>query len=235
VASLWKQIEHGRIKPVLRRMRPYKRIDYAGLCVNYKSHLDGGGSTFGLEFVTLLRARSMPRQARIFEWCAGPGFIGFSLLAHGLCETLCLADINPEAVAACNRTVRQNKLEDRVTVRQSDNLDDIPAAERWDLVVSNPPHFADRSPGQLRYHDAGWKLHRRFFNSVDQFLKPGGVIVLQESQLGSTAETFRPMVEQAGFKIVSIQDSWPGRSPQAITYFLYIARAGDEPPSWAAR
>ncbi|MGZ9104358.1 MAG: hypothetical protein ACXW3M_00750, partial [Rhodoplanes sp.] len=57
-----------------------------------------------------------------------PGFIGFSLLAHDLCETLCVADINPEAVAACRRTVEANRLSDRVSVYQSDNLKDIPAS-----------------------------------------------------------------------------------------------------------
>ena len=54
-------------------------------------------------------------QPRAFEWCAGPRFIGFSLLGHGLCDTLCLADINPEAVSACERTIADNALTDRVS------------------------------------------------------------------------------------------------------------------------
>ena len=109
MANLWKQIEHGRIKPAAAAAATYRTANYAGVNVSYKSHLDGGGSTFGQEFIPVLRARGMPKQHRAFEWCAGPGFIGFSLLAHGLCETLCLADVNPEAVAACRRTVSLNK------------------------------------------------------------------------------------------------------------------------------
>ena len=35
---------------------------------------------------------------RLFEWCAGPGFIGFALLADGLTGTLVLADVNPLAM-----------------------------------------------------------------------------------------------------------------------------------------
>ena len=58
----------------------------------------------------------MPKQARVFEWCAGPAFIGFSLLGKGQCETLCLADINPTSVAACRRTLADNGLSGRVTV-----------------------------------------------------------------------------------------------------------------------
>jgi hypothetical protein len=40
-------------------------------------------------------------------------------------------------------------LAERVTVYRSDNLDGIPASEQWDLVVGNPPHFVDVSPGEL--------------------------------------------------------------------------------------
>src|SRR5436853_2332334 len=85
----------------------------------------------------LLRDRGMPRMQRVFEWCSGPGFIGFSLLARGLAETLCLADVNREAVVACRRTVARNALESLVAVYRSDNLGDIPGSEQWDLVVSN--------------------------------------------------------------------------------------------------
>ena len=79
-----------------------------------------------------------------FSGARGPGFIGFALLGYGFCDTLCLADINPEAVDACRRTVIQNRLAERVAVYHSDNLDGIPASEQWDLVVGNPPHFVDR-------------------------------------------------------------------------------------------
>ncbi len=77
----------------------------------------------------------------VCELCSGPGFIGFSLLAHGLRDSLVLTDINPAAVAAAQETVRRNRLEGRVSVYLSDGLDGVPADERWDLVVSNPPHF----------------------------------------------------------------------------------------------
>ena len=107
--TLLRTIEHQHVKPFLRRMLPYRETAYAELRVSYKRHLDGGGSTFGQDFLPLLRRRGMPKAARAFEWCAGPGFIGFSLLANGLCDTLCLADVNPEAVAACRRTVASNR------------------------------------------------------------------------------------------------------------------------------
>jgi len=213
-------------------MRPYSEAAYAGVRVSYKRHLDGGGSTFGQDFVPLLRRRNMPKVQRAFEWCAGPGFIGFSLLAHGLCDTLCLADVNPEAVAACRRTVARNGLESKVAVYQSDNLNDIPASEQWDLVVSNPPHFIDSGIGQLRYHDPDWRVHRGFFGSIARHLKPGGVVVLQENNAGSPPATFAPMIAAAGLRVVFVRDASPERTRVSRMFYLGIMRAGDDAPTW---
>ena len=229
-----KTIEHVHVKPLLRRMRPYGEVAYAGVRVSTKPHLDGGGSTFGQEFIPLLRRRGMPKAARAFEWCAGPGFIGFSLLAHGLCETLCLADVNPEAVAACRRTVARNRLENKVAIYQSDNLENIPRSEQWDLVVSNPPHFIDSGIGQLRYHDPDWRVHRGFFGKVARHLAPGGVVVLQENNAGSTPATFAAMIVQAGLRVVFEQDALPARTAEPRMFYLGIMRAGDAVPAWAA-
>ena len=233
--SFWKTIEHQHIKPWLRRVRPHSEATYAGVRVSYKKHLDGGGSTFGQDFVPVLRERGMPKVARAFEWCAGPGFIGFSLLAHGLSETLCLADVNPEAVAACRRTIARNALERKVAVYQSDNLKDIPASEQWDLVVSNPPHFLDEAAGHLRYHDSDWRVHRGFFGQVARHLKPGGVIVLQENNRGSTVDMFRQMIADAGLAIVFVQGCAPQKTPHDHMYYVGIMRAGDTAPAWAKR
>lgn len=229
----WRRIEHGTVKPWLRRMRPYREVAYSGVQVSYKTHLDGGGSTFGQDFIPLLRERGMPKVQRAYEWCSGPAFIGFSLLANGLTETLCLADVNPEAVAACQRTVEHNRLENRVSVYHSDNLKDIPPHEQWDLVVSNPPHFVDTSFGQLRYHDPDWSVHRGFFGSVTSHLKPGGVVVLQENNAGSTPDTFLPMIAEAGLKTVFVQNASHVRTERSVMFYLGIMRAADIPPSWA--
>ena len=232
--NFFRTIEHEHVKPFLRRIGPYREAEYQGVRVSYKPHLDGGGSTFGQDFVPLLRKRGMPKVGRAFEWCAGPGFIGFSLLAHGLCETLCLADVNPEAVAACQRTIRRNSLESKVAVHRSDNLSGIPASEQWDLVVSNPPHFVDSGIGQLRYHDPDWSVHRGFFGSIARYLKPGGVVVLQENNAGSTPATFEPMIAEAGLRIVFEQDTQPERTRDSRMFYLGIMRPGDQVPPWAA-
>jgi methylase of polypeptide subunit release factors len=218
------------VRPALRWARPSARVNLAGIDIRYRKELDGGGADFGQDFISFLRNQGMPKQKRIFEWCAGPGFIGFSLLGHGMCETLCLADINAAAVDSCIKTASLNRLSDRVSVYQSDNLRSIPHSEKWDLVVSNPPHFIDQYIGDIRAHDPGWRIHKDFFATISSYLADDAVIVLQENNRGSTVETFRPMIENNGFQIAFTSGDHPALTDKSSFYFIGIVR-GDS-PAW---
>ena len=232
--KFWKRQRRLYVKPWLNRFNAWKHVSYDGTNVYFKKHLDGGGSDFGQDFIPFLKLRHMPRQRRVFEWCAGPGFIGFSLLANGLADELCLADVNPEAVEACRRTVQENGLADRVSVYRSDNLTDIPASEKWDLVVGNPPHLPDDWIGDLRTYDEDWHIHRGFYRAVEKFLKPSGVIVLQENNRGSTADTFKTMIEESGLTTVFVFECRPQRTSYNRFYFMGVMRRGDPLPQWVS-
>ncbi len=144
-----------------------------------------------------------------FEWCAGPGYMGFALLGAGLCKRLTLADINPVAVAACRETIRLNGLEDRVSVYLSDNLRDVPEHEVWDLVFGDPPHF----PAALQRHidggfelrsvDTDWRVHRAFFEQLRPHTKPGSRLFLTESRVaGDHDDLIVSMAQSTGFELV---------------------------------
>jgi predicted RNA methylase len=227
-----KRIENGYIRPALRRLRPSRHVRYGGIGIAYRAELDGGGTEFGQDFISFFEARELPQQKRLFEWCSGPGFIAFSLLGHGFCETLCLADINPDAVASCRQTVRVNRLGDRVSVYQSDNLRNIPRSEKWDLVVGNPPHFVDQYEGDLRAHDPDWRIHREFLATIGDFLTARGVVVLQENNRGSTSKTFRQMIEQSGLDIVFVDGESPTLTKESSFYYIGMVHRGETPPPW---
>ena len=229
--GLLNRVEHKLVRPALRWVRPSRHVNFAGMDISYRSELDGGGTDFGQKFIPFLRSRGMPKQERVFEWCCGPGFIGFSMLGNGLCETLCLSDINPAAVSSCQHTVRANKLTDRVSVYQSDNLRSIPRSEIWNLIVSNPPHFVDQYEGDIRAHDPDWQIHGDFFETVSGHLAEDGVIVLQENNRGSIVETFRPMIEQSGFEIAFTDGDCPTLTSESSFYFIGIVRRGSR-PAW---
>jgi methylase of polypeptide subunit release factors len=170
-------------------------------------------------------ARELEHPSRTFEWCAGPGFIGFSLLGHGLTDSLCLADVNAAAVDACRETIRRNGLEGRVDVYESDCLDQIPAGEQWDLVVGNPPHSGtdevrpDIKRPPVIYQDVGWRLHDRFYESVGAHLAPGAQVVIQENLRFSSVDTFRDLLARSGLELVA---SPLCETPEGNTLYYYV-------------
>jgi methylase of polypeptide subunit release factors len=208
-------------------MTDYLTVRYGNLDVYYHAELDGGGQLFGQDYLRIV-TRLPVRPRTVFEWCAGPAFIGFSILAHGLCERLCLADFNSEAVAACRRTIQANNLFDRVTVYQSDGLDSIPDRERWDLVVGNPPHSGtDKEfpwgPKHI-YMDVGWKIHRRFWASIRKFLNPQGIVLIQENSNLSMVSDFAQMIEGNAMRICYVAYLPP---PHSTIYYIGVSRSED--------
>jgi hypothetical protein len=170
--------------------------------VVYRPHLKGGGETFGQDFVRLVAEYHHPVD-RLLEWCSGPGFIGFALLAHGLCRELDLLDINPEAIAVCNETIQRNRLAN-VRASVSDCFDSAPQAV-WDLIVANPPHSGtdeDCGASKLIYQDPGWRIHRKFYHQVRPFVAPGGLIIMQENASLSESSDFVGMIDDSGLRVV---------------------------------
>ena len=191
-----------RLTGRFRRSDPAEAVvtSYAGLAVFDRPDLHKGGMAFGRDFPRALNELGVGRCGRLFEYCAGPGYIGYSLLAAGWCESLALADVNPESVAAARRTREYNAIEDRVAVYESDALDQIPASERWDLVIANPPHFLaePREHADIQVYDTGWDVHERFYSTVGAHMNPGGLVVMVENAAGSDPNLFRKMIEAGG-------------------------------------
>ncbi|HEY3446258.1 MAG TPA: methyltransferase [Myxococcales bacterium] len=186
--------------------KPMMRVRYGDIALNYDANLDGGGMTFGQLYVDYIRRR-VGKVGHVFEYCSGPGFIGFSMLAHGLCDRLTLADINPAAVAACERTISENGLGDRARVFHSDGLDGIPESERWDLVVSNPPHWRGTRKQwerELRLIDPDFIVHEKLYRNVSKFLAPGGRVIIQENGLGTRPSDFHTMIAEGGLQVVEV-------------------------------
>lgn len=204
----------------------YRRqsVECGGVDVFHTKDLAGGGEIFGQDFVNVVAERSGPVE-RAFEWCCGPSFIGFALLGRGLCRTLCGADVNPKAVAASNYSARRNGLSERTTLYLSDGLRDIPASERWDLVIANPPMAREPSPnfpGHPRLSvDAGWRLHEDFYSGLAAHLKDGGRALVQETRSHSCADDFRPMIEAGGLEVEAVLDN----KIHSDIYYLSVAKA----------
>ena len=180
--------------------------------IKYNEELEGGGTTFGQRYQHVLKELYPNRTfENCFEWCSGPGFIGFDLLSRNLCQNLYLSDIFPPALRSIRETIVNNQefCEDRVFFCQSKAISELPADWKFDLVVSNPPHWNQNS-GQLitkiyyNYRitsDLNWELHNEFFTNIKKYLNPGAIILLQEQSFASGPDTFKEMIKNNGMYI----------------------------------
>lgn len=197
--------------------------------VYYEPGMDGGGSWFGQEYTEILSSRYPNRVfGNCLEWCAGPAFIGYNILDHGLCQHLTLIEIHSATVEQAIKTKMDsyNNCADRVTIYNSGTVADIPNYTQFDLVVGNPPHFphasVDADVSRIE-SDPEWLIHRDFFSNIKTRLLENGVILLQENMIGSTAKTFEHYVNQAGLKITEwfVSPKW-FKQPEEICQIYYI-------------
>ncbi len=183
----------------------WKTVRYKNITVNYLPILDGGGQDQLNETFVRSVKDLFGRVNSICEFGCGPGFIGFSLLAHKLCKKLYLIDVNPLAIKACQKTIKENHLENKVTTCLSDALTNVPKSEKWDLVVSNPPHFDGKyinRPGEILSIDPKWHIHKNFYAKVSKHLTKNGSVLFLENGLGSTPKIFKNMIAKNGLVFI---------------------------------
>lgn len=219
-------------QPSPKATTEYSVVRYGEIEVCWLPELEGGGRGFGQDYLPMVE-HLFGHVGRVFELCAGAGCIGFSLLAHGLCDSLALSDINPVAVEAARETVRRNGLDDKVAVHLSDGLAQVPAGESCDLFVANPPFFTDprvsflREPwvpagAGLRSMDPGLKLHRRLYEDLGRFLRPGGSALIQGCSAAQPPQAILPLVEAGGLR--HIHTFWQTQTRLPYIYYTWSKR-----------
>lgn len=188
-----------------------RTVNCDGIDVIYTDRTNGAGLQTKEDLVNTIEELFPDRTfKRCYEWCAGPAFYGYSLLGKQKCDTLFLADIFQPAIELMKKTAQQNNITDKVTIINSDNWQNIPESEKFDLIVSNPPHFCLQNYyneiwtfEKRIYIDKDWNIHREFFAGVKQHLSSDGYIVLLECAWGSGVNTFQSMIDAAELKVVN--------------------------------
>ena len=163
------------------------------LTVYFEPGLDGGGSTQRQDFVDAVSKTGKSHFNRIFEWCAGPGFIGYTFLDKKMCNHVVFSDIHNRAIHFVNITAEKNNIVDSVTTYVCDEINKIPLTEKWDLVLSNPPHcFDQHTLNQMKNNpdmtnimrilcDVNYVIHKEFFENIIKYLEPGADLFLSET------------------------------------------------------
>jgi methylase of polypeptide subunit release factors len=198
--------------------------------VFYKNNNDGGGRTFGQDFIPEITSLYPGRVFdRCLEWCAGPGFIGYGLLSAGIINHVTMMDISSDALSDAEMTANYqlNGVRDKVTTIHAGCVAGLEG--QFDLIVANPPHMREKTFGQINsryperiYLDPEWNIHREFYSNIKNNLAPEGVILLCEYLGGSSPESFRQMINDGGLQITNYFKARfrpPGRP---LTWFIEV-------------
>jgi ribosomal protein L3 glutamine methyltransferase len=76
---------------------------------------------------------------RILDLCCGSGCIGIAAQYQFPDATVCLSDISADALEVAAQNLREHDLDDAIELYRSDLFTAIPA-QRFDIIVSNPPY-----------------------------------------------------------------------------------------------
>ncbi len=204
--------------------------------VVFRKDEDGGGNEFGQEYIPIISQKYGPLP-KVYEWCSGPSFIGFSMYgAKLITKKLILSDIHSPVKDSIRETIVHNKIKDiKVSFYNTDKVSQV-NENNIDLVVSNPPHFSGLSKVQEVYPnskidsrlilDQDWKIHKEFFENIHSKLSENGVVLLQENRYASSVNDFRDMIEGAGLYITDVFSitNLNGKNYNSLAYYIEIKK-----------
>ena len=159
--------------------------------------------------VRMIRERGL-QNLRILDVCCGVGIIGLTMFSklrdEAIIQKAAFVDINIFNLNSLQRTLKINHLDnllgDRIHFWLSDSLNCVPDGEKFDLIVSNPPHFFSEdhtanplSPGRLGTYDADWSFHKSFYSRCHQYLTERGEVWFLENGDAVTARDLLPLIE----------------------------------------
>lgn len=229
-----KPVEVVEAKPIV--VDEYKGDDIAtarlkgGIFIKYPRKLDGGGLNFKDDLLEVIRSTGKYSYNRAYEWCSGFGVLGYELLGMGFCNHIVFSDMYKDAIDNCLDTANANNLTKYVTGYHCDKIGDIPSTEKWDLVVSNPPHCLDLEEFKTemgKYSsnkeninnsarlcvDQDYKIHEEFFKNIGKHLTHDADIYLIESNY---MESVVHMASLYGLRLVSSHKMKDTTMPQGV-------------------
>jgi release factor glutamine methyltransferase len=135
---------------------------------------------------------SIEGETKFADLGTGSGCLTIAIAAHAKRSRGVTVDISKEALDVARRNVEQNQLAERIELREGNFLAGLEPAERFDVIVSNPPYIATAEvellEPEVRDHDPrlaldggadGLDFHRALAQGAAQFLKPGGRLFVE--------------------------------------------------------
>lgn len=199
-----------RIRPILfRLMYPVhlylnrharqKRID--GLVLRIEPQVFDPGRHFTSKILARYLRQLNLAGCRLLDMGTGTGIIGIAAATEGARVTA--VDVNPSAVQLATTNAHLRGAGNAMRVLHGDLFSPIPAVERFDWIVFNPPFFPRPATHPLEAaYNAGEKyaLIARFLQEARGFLAPAGRILLILSSDMNLSE-LQAMFDQESYRI----------------------------------
>ena len=170
----------------------------------------------------VLQEEKLLRGNTVLDVCAGSGCIGLSLARLGGCRVT-LSDLSETARDIIEKNREALDLTDRTEIYRGDLFDGLPAGQRYDVIVSNPPYIASRELETLQAevreyeprmaldgHEDGLYFYRRLAQEAPVRLVPGGRIYLEIGW--DQGDSVPELLQAAGFSQVEVRRDLAGQN-----------------------
>jgi release factor glutamine methyltransferase len=165
------------------------------------------------------RPASSPQPATALDFGTGSGCLAIALAHHCPAAQLHAIDLSPDALTLAHENAARLRVADRIQFHQGDGFAALPAAARFDLILSNPPYIptADIATLQPEVRDFdphtaldggpdGLDYYRRLAVQAAPFLHPAGRLMLE---LGDgQAQPVSDLLQQQIWIVESLLDDY---------------------------
>lgn len=180
---------------------------------------------------TLIELNDSSNKIRILDLGTGSGAIIISLLSLLPLSEGTAVDISPTALAVATENAERLGVRERFTPVLSDLYSKLPAGERYDVIVSNPPYIptedittlaadVQKEPkGALDGGKDGLDFYRRIIAGASEHLLPGGLLAFEIGIHQSDAVT--QLCREQGFSVTAVRKDYAG-----IERMIFAAKEG---------
>ncbi|MGE4589489.1 MAG: peptide chain release factor N(5)-glutamine methyltransferase, partial [Acidaminococcaceae bacterium] len=179
----------------------------------------------------LIKLNANDKKIKILDLGTGSGAIIISLLGLLPMAEGTAVDISSAALAVATENAEKLGVRERFKPVLSDLYSKLPAGERYDIIVSNPPYIptddittlaADvrKEPkGALDGGKDGLDFYRRIVEGASEYLLPGGLLAFEIGIHQSSA--VRQLCREHGFTVTAVRKDYAG-----IERMIFAAKEG---------
>ena len=157
-----------------------------------------------------------PQPSTALDFGTGSGCLAVFLAANSPSTTVHASDISESALNLARRNADRHEVNGRIQFHAGDGFGALPAATRFDLIVSNPPYVPSGEiatlHAEVRDHDPrlaldggtdGLDFYRRLASEAAPWLNPQGRLMVELGD-GQSAEAGQ-LLAGAGWNIEAVE------------------------------